>query len=177
MTPSASSPIPAPNSTTARFPAEYGQGKAVTSELRSWDEVSSLIAAAANYWLATTTDDGRPHLRPVDGVFVEMTLAFGGSPQTRWVRNLQQRPEVSVSLPDDDQAVILEGRVELVTDADRPISAAVQAANVVKYPQYFSGDDAPDFQPFWALRPDRVYAWSLSDFPKRATRFDLDPTS
>jgi nitroimidazol reductase NimA-like FMN-containing flavoprotein (pyridoxamine 5'-phosphate oxidase superfamily) len=173
--PSAPPPNPAPIATTARFPAEYGQGKAVTPEHRSWDEVSSLIAASPNYWLATTTDDGRPYLRPVDGVFVGMTLAFGGSPQTRWVRNLQQRPEVSVSLPDDDHAVILEGRAELVTDADHPIGAAVRAANVAKYPQYYSGDDAATFQPFWAMRPDRVYAWSLSDFPHRATRFDLDP--
>ena len=101
------------------------------------------VAAARNYWLATTADDGRPHLRPVDGVFVDATLAFGGSPETRWVRHLQQRPEVSVGLPDDDQAVILEGAVELVTDPDAAIADAVMAANRAKYPQYYSGERPP----------------------------------
>ena len=163
-----------PSSTTARFPAEYSQGKVDTSQHRDWDDVARLIAAAKNYWLATTTDDHRPYLRPVDGVFVDQTLAFGGSPETRWVRHLQQRSDVSVSLPDDDHAIILEGRVELVTDADAPVVRSVQAAQVAKYPQYFGGGEAPEFQPFWALRPARVYAWSLSDFPSRATRFDLD---
>ena len=128
--------------------------------------MARLIAAAKNYWLATTTDDRRPYLRPVDGVFVDQTLAFGGSPETRWVRHLQQRPDVSISLPDDDHAIILEGRVELVTDADDPVVRSVQAAQVAKYPQYFGGDEAPEFQPFWALRPTRVYAWIAQRLPE-----------
>ena len=86
-------------------------------------------------------------------------------------RHLQRRPDASVSLPDDDQAVVLEGRAELVTDAELPIARAVMAANVAKYPQYFA--EAGEFQAFWALRPRRVYAWSLTGFPARATRFDL----
>lgn len=163
-----------PTATAAHFPADYGQTPETTAEHLPWDEVAERIAASHNYWLATTTDDGRPHVRPVDGVFVESTLAFGGSPETRWVHHLQQRPEVSASLPDDDHAVILEGAVELVTDPDHPIASAVSAANVAKYPQYYGDEQSRGFQPFWALRPRRVYAWSLTGFPKRATRFDFD---
>ena len=90
----------------------------------------------------------------------------------RWVRNLEQRPEVSVSLPDDDHAVVLEGQAVWVTEPDLPIAAAVRAANVSKYPQYFA-DAGDEFSPFWALRPRRVFAWSLTGFPTRATRFDF----
>jgi hypothetical protein len=165
--------VKTPIARAARFPSEYGQGADAPTDLQRWDEVAERIAASKNYWLATVTDDGRPHMRPVDGVFVESVLAFGGSPETRWVRHLQARPEVSVSLPDDDHAVILEGRAELVTDADAPIVAAVAAANRAKYPQYFGDDAAHEPVPFWAVRPRRVYAWSLSEFPRRATRFDL----
>jgi general stress protein 26 len=165
-----------PQARPARFPAEYGQDAETLAVLQRWEDVTATVAASPNYWLATTTDDGRPHVRPVDGVFVESTLAFGGSPETRWVRHLQARPEASVSLPDDDHAVILEGRVELITDETAPIVAVVSAANRAKYPQYF-GDDSPHGPvPFWALRPQRVYAWSLSEFPRRATRFDLVDT-
>lgn len=160
-----------PRAVPARFPAEYGQAPDSTADLLAWDGVADRIAASPNYWLATTTDDGRPHLRPVDGVFVEATLAFGGSPATRWVRHLQQRPAVTVSLPDDDHAIVLEGDVELVTDGGLTIAGLVGAANAAKYPQYHH-QGAP-FRPFWALRPRRVYAWTLTGFPDRATRFDF----
>jgi hypothetical protein len=160
----------------ARFPSEYGQTPETLGELQEWSDVAARIAAAKNYWVATTTGDGRPHLRPVDGVFVDDRLAFGGSPETGWVRHLQERPDVSISLPDDDDAVILEGRVERVTDPDHSLVGAVDEANRAKYPQYF-GEGAPqEFHPFWTLRPARVYAWSLSEFPRRATRFEFPTT-
>lgn len=162
-----------PTTSAARFPAEYGQTVEGKAEVLSWDEVSERITAALNYWLATTTDDGRPHLRPVDGVFVDGALCFGGSPETRWVRHLQVRPEVSMSLPDDDHAVIMEGTAELVSDPDHPLSVAQHEASVLKYPQYFQGDEPMEFHPFWVLRPARVFAWSLTGFPAKATRFDF----
>lgn len=161
-----------PNASPARFPAEYGQTPAAMEELLAWSDVADRIAASRNYFLATTTDDCRPYVRPVDGVFVADTLAFGGSPATRWVRHLQQRRAVSVSLPDDDHAVVLEGDVELITDETLPISGLVATANATKYPQYHTEGAA--FLPFWALRPRRVFAWSLTGFPNRATRFDFD---
>jgi hypothetical protein len=163
-----------PRATPARFPAEYGQTPETITELLAWEEVAERIAASPNYLLATTTDEGRPYLRPVDGVFVDATLAFGGSPATRWVHNLQQRPEASACLPDDEHAVILEGGVELVTDPDHPVATAVGTANVAKYPQYYGNNTSPAFRPFWLLRPRRVYAWSLTGFPNQATRFAFD---
>ena len=164
---------PTPASTPAHFPAEYGQTPVTSARLLLWPDVADRIAASPNYWLATTTDDGRPHLRPVDGVFVDATLAFGGSPATRWVQHLERRRAVSVSLPDDDHAVVLEGDVDLVTDESLPIAELVAAANATKYPQYHT--DGAAFLPFWALRPRRVYAWTLTGFPDRATRFDFEP--
>lgn len=160
-----------PTAAPAGFPAEYGQTAKAMADLLVWREVADWIAASPNYWLATTTDDGRPHLRPVDGVFVDATFAFGGSPATRWVQHLQQRHAVSVSLPDDDHAVVLEGDVELVTEESLPIADLVSTAKTTKYPQYFTDEAA--FLPFWALRPHRVYAWTLTGFPNRATRFDF----
>lgn len=163
----------APTASAARFPSEYGQTPELLADLVSWEEVAERIAAAKNYLLATTTDTGRPHQRPVDGVFVEQALCFGGSPETRWVRHLEARREVSLVLPDDDQAVILEGDVELISDPDAPISVASAPANRAKYPQYFQDDAPSEFLPFWCLRPSRIYSWSLSSFPARATRFDF----
>lgn len=162
-----------PSASPARFPAEYGQTPETLHDLMSWGVVADRIAAARNYWLATISHDGRPHLRPVDGVFIDGALCFGGSPETRWVRHLEARPEVSMSLPDDDQAVILEGAAALVSDPDLPLSVALGPANKAKYPQYFQGDEPTPFLPFWHLRPRRVFAWSLTGFPAQATRFQF----
>lgn len=162
-----------PVATAARFPDEYGQTDESRAELLEWSTVAERIAAARNYWLATVNPAGRPHLRPVDGTWVEGALCFGGAPQTGWVRNLEARPDVSVSLPDDDHAVILEGAVELVSDPDLPLSVALAPANRAKYPQYFEEGAPNEFLPFWCLYPNRVFAWSLTGFPKQATRFDF----
>lgn len=162
-----------PTASPARFPAEYGQTDESRAELLAWATVVERIAAARNYWLATTHASGAPHLRPVDGTWVEGALCFGGSPQTGWVRNLRSRPAVSVSLPDDDHAVILEGSAALVSDPTLPVSVALGPANRAKYPQYFEDGAPSEFLPFWCLRPTRVFAWSLTGFPNRATRFDF----
>ena len=162
-----------PTVSAARFPSDYGQTPETLTDVLGWDDVAARIAGARNYWLATLRPDGRPHLRPVDGVFVDDALCFGGSPATRWVQHLQDRPAVSASLPDDDHAVILEGHAEVIEDPTDPLAIAMAPANRAKYPQYFRSDEPTPFHPFWCLRPARVYAWSLTGFPARATRFDF----
>jgi hypothetical protein len=117
---------------------------------------------------------GRPHARPVDGVWVDGALCFGGAPQARWHRNLEANPALSVHIPGDDEVVILEGTAERVTDPSHALAEPADKATRAKYPQYYSARGSSPFQPFWALRPRVAYAWGLSDFPKRATRWTFD---
>jgi hypothetical protein len=107
----------------------------------------------------------------VDGVWVDGALCFGGSPETRWVRNLHANPAISVNLGGDNEVVILEGEAENITDPGNPLAGPSTNASVAKYPQYYPGGAAPPFRPFWALRPRLVYAWSLDQFPTNATRW------
>jgi general stress protein 26 len=104
---------------------------------------------------------------------VAETLCFGGSPETRWVRNLMANPSISVHLSSEAEAIILEGTAEYVTDPSHPLAAPSAAASKEKYPQYFSGD-APPFRPFWALRPTTAFAWTLEGFPRGATRWRFE---
>jgi hypothetical protein len=157
--------------TRAGFPPDYGARGGDADELLSWEHAEQRLRDAPNYWISTVSISGRPHARPIDGVWVNGALCFGGSPDTRWVRNLQGNPEVSVHLPSGDDVIILDGRVELVTDPDHPLAAASTAASRDKYPQYYSGEDAPPSLPFWMLRPRVAYAWTLQGFPNRATRW------
>ncbi len=155
---------------STRFPPEYGTPSG-PDDLLPWSYVEERLIGALNYWLTTIDASGRPHARPVDGVWVEGALCFGGSPATLWVGNLQRNAAISAHLPSDAEAIILEGTAEYVTDAGDPLAAPSMAASREKYPQYYSGDDAPGFQPFWALRPSVAYAWTLAGFPRRATRW------
>jgi general stress protein 26 len=135
--------------------------------------VEERLRAASNYWLTTVGPQARPHARPVDGVWVDGALCFGGSPETRWVRNLMANPAVSVNLSSEAEAIILEGTATLVTDPAHPLAAPSMAASRAKYPQYYSGSDMP-FRPFWTLRPATAYAWTLAGFPQGATRWTFD---
>jgi hypothetical protein len=152
-----------------RFPAAYGAPGGPES-LRPWSDVEERLRAAANYWITTVGPNARPHARPVDGVWVDGALCFGGSPQTRWVRNLMENPSISVHLSSEAEAIILEGVAEFVTDPAHPLAARVAAASAAKYPQYVSGTEMP-FRPFWMLRPTTALAWTLEGFPRGATRW------
>jgi general stress protein 26 len=160
--------------TSARFPPEYGQKPGEAPDLLPWSYVEERLVPALNYWITTIGPGGRPHARPVDGVWVSGALCFGGSDETRWVRNLQRNPAISVHLPSDQEAIILEGDAELVTDPSHPLAAPSMAATRKKYPQYFTDDEESPFMPFWAMRPRRAYAWTLQGFPARATRWNFD---
>jgi hypothetical protein len=152
-----------------RFPAAYGHPGEADARL-PWSYVEERVRGASNYWITTVGPNARPHALPVDGVWVDGALCFGGSPETRWVRNVMANPSICVHLSSELEAIILEGQAEYVTDPSDPLAAPSMAASKEKYPHYFTTHDVP-FRPFWTLRPVTVYAWTLDGFPRRATRW------
>jgi general stress protein 26 len=152
-----------------RFPRAYGASGGPES-LLPWSHVEERMRRALNYWMVTVGPNARPHARPVDGVWVDGALCFGGSPQTRWVRNLMANPSISVHLSSEAEAIILEGTAEYVSDPSHPLAVPTMAASKAKYPQYYAGPETP-FRPFWALRPATAFAWTLEGFPRGATRW------
>jgi hypothetical protein len=134
--------------------------------------VEDRLRSAANYWITTVAPDARPHARPVDGVWVDSALCFGGSPQTRWARNLIANPAMSVNLSSEAEAIILEGAAEVVRDPAHPLAAPSMTASRTKYPQYYPADSP--FRSFWAFRPSRAFAWTLAGFPRGATSWSFE---
>ena len=70
-------------------------------------------------WLATTRPDGRPHLMPLLGVWLDGAFYFITGERTRKGQNLAQDPRCTIAtssttLPSLD--VIVEGEAEQVTD-------------------------------------------------------------
>src|SRR5262245_36164925 len=157
-----------------RLPSAYG-ALGGSGGLLPWSFVEERMRRAANYWMVTVGPNARPHARPVDGVWVEGVLCFGGSPETRWVRNLIANPAMSVNLSSEAEAIILEGTAEVVTDPAHPLAAPSMAASRQKYPQYYAAESS--FRPFWTLQPTRAFAWKLEGFPRGATRWSFERLS
>jgi hypothetical protein len=127
-----------------------------------WSSVVARFEQEQNFWVATASADGIPLARPVWGVFVDDTICFGGGPLTRWCRNLESNPRVSLHLEDGTQPVIAEGRVDRLTEAEDPRLKSIDDAYEVKYKMRHG-------PPIWLLQPDVVFAWT--EFPKDMTRF------
>src|SRR5438093_13003741 len=127
---------------SVRFPAAYGTPGGPDS-LLAWTYVEKRIQAASNYWITTVGPDARPHARPVDGVWVDGALCFGGSPETRWVRNLMANPSISAHLSSEAEAIMLEGSADYVTEPSNSFAAPSAAASKEKSPQHFSGNSPP----------------------------------
>ena len=133
-----------------------GYWSADTGKLLAWEHVSQRMEAAKNYWISTVNPNGRPHTVPVWGVWVDDMLHFGGSPDTRWARNLAQQPYVVAHLDDSDKAVIIEGRVTRLTDPDSPQMTRLDDVYEVKYNMRHG-------PPIFQLFPAKVMAWQSMD--------------
>ena len=58
-----------------------------------------------------------------------------------------------------------------MNDETHPLANPSMRATRAKYPQYYVDEDTPVFRPFWMLRPEVAYAWTLSGFPQNVTRW------
>lgn len=147
-------------------PSVYGFSHA-TGPLLTWSGVVAELSAARNYWLATVRPDGRPHVTPVWGVWVDNMLFFSGFPTARWARNLAANAAVSAHLESGDEVVIVEGTAEdVVTDDD--IGARIVAAWDAKYGRLLP---APASDGIFRMRPHTVRAWTDASTFADATRW------
>jgi hypothetical protein len=157
------------------FPAGYGLP--TTSEgLLPWAEVETRLVASVSYWLATVRPDGRPHVVPRWGVWLEGRFWYDGSPSTLHARNLEANPACSLHLESGTEAVIVEGESRATSAPAQGLGARL-AAGFAKYHDlgYSPAADswaAEDGGGLRVLTPSRALAWF--SFPTDATRFHFD---
>jgi len=133
--------------------------------LLPWAWAQERLRASANYWLATTRPDGRAHVMPVWGVWLDGALVFSTDPSAVKARNLGRDPRVVVHLESGDEVVILHARAEPVP---AEMGDAVIDAYEAKYGIRMELGDG-----WFLVRPHRALAWREADYPQSATRFDL----
>jgi hypothetical protein len=156
-----------PRATRPRFPPGYGihQGE---EGLLPWNWATERLRESRNYWIASARPNGRPHAMPVWGAWIDDAVVFGTSRDSVKAGNLRASPEVVVHLESGDEAVILEGAVEEVTDLDVLRAYADECERKYDWPL---GDEDLRKGLHFALRPRVAYAWLERDYPQTATRF------
>jgi general stress protein 26 len=153
-----------------RRPPFKGYGVPGTEEgMLPWGWAVERLVAARNYWVATTRPDGRPHSMPVWGIWLDDAFFFGSGRESAKSRNLAANPAIVVHLESGDETVILEGLAEPVVDDE--LERRVDEVYGTKYD--FTPDSSGESDPWFVVRPKRVYAWTESGYPGSATQFDF----
>lgn len=101
------------------------------SATTAWADAHRQLAEARHYWLTTVRPDGRPHVMPLFGVWLDDALYFTANPATRKARNLADDPRCAVAASSDDLDLILEGEARRVRD--EPTVRRVAEAYASKY--------------------------------------------
>lgn len=79
--------------------------------LLSWDWAERRLVESRNYWVATASGSGRPHLMPVWGWWdVEgERFVFTCGDRARKAANIRANPQVTVAVDDTVEVVSIEG--------------------------------------------------------------------
>jgi hypothetical protein len=118
-----------------------------------WAWAVERLMRSESYWIVTTRPNGRPHARPVWGVWLDGNLFF--STGSLAVENLAARPEIEVHLESGSDVVIVEGTAVIVTDVSL-VRRVVDVYNP-KYHWDFDPADLPG--PFYVVRPRVAFGW------------------
>ena len=142
--------------------------------LLDWDQVAVRLAESTQYWMATTRPDGRPHVVPRWGAWIDGQLWYDGSPATVHARNLAANPACSLHLEDGWKCVVVEGNSVPAHPPGPDLGARIAKVLTDKYAEkgYSPKADAwegPDAGGLVTFTPVKALAWF--DFPKDVTRF------
>jgi general stress protein 26 len=104
--------------TKGKLDARFSQA----TEPVGWQQVSDALAAAELYWLTTVRKDGRPHVTPLIGAWVDDGFVFCTGPEEQKARNLSSSTAVAVTTGintwNEGLDVVVEGNAERVTGLD-----------------------------------------------------------
>lgn len=158
-----------PSASRPRLPAAYGV-PAGARDLLPWSHVVARMQMAPHYWICTVDPAGHPHAVPVDGLWLNDRLYFGGSPATRRNRNLAANPHVCVHLESASDVVMLQGTAALLTP-DRALATRLADASREKY-GYAPPPGDYEAMGVHVFRPQLVFAWQR--FPTDMTRWRFE---
>lgn len=140
-----------------------------------WSRVHERLIAARNYWVCSTRPDGRPHAKPVWGIWLQHRLLFSTHPGTITGRNLRANPALVVHLESGDEVVIVEGTASRVDDPS--LLEMFGEAYEAKYDWPLSSEDLDPNSPYaayYAVLPRVALSWrSATEMGETITRWSF----
>ena len=161
----------APKVSRPQFPKGYVDNPV---SYLTWDWVAARLTESKHYWLCSVRPNGRPHVTPRWGVFMDNKFYYDGSPETRHARNIMENPHVSLHLENGSEAIILEGASEPVGKPSPELGKKLSQAYRKKYKEmgYAPKPDSWDKGGLYVFTPRQCIAWS--NFTQDPTKFVLE---
>jgi hypothetical protein len=107
-----------------------------------WSTGRAALTKAEVYWISTVRPDGRPHVTPLLGVWIEGAMYFCTGPDERKAKNLTENHHCVLTTGQnilDGLDLVLEGTAETVGDG--PELGRVADAYESKYGPHFAAPD------------------------------------
>jgi Pyridoxamine 5'-phosphate oxidase len=158
---------------------EYG----VTADLAGalpWQWARERLEQTKNFWIVTSTLNGRPHAMPAWGVWMDdrQELFFSCAPSSRKNRNLLSNPRVSVAVDSTEEVVSLEGVARRCASSDEAGDGRTCAT---RWAQKYEPDETKREQSIafaqqnamWIVTPERAFGIieREAEFSSSATRW------
>ena len=120
--------------------------------LMRWSWAEERLASSRNYWVSTVRPGGAPHSMPVWGIWLDSAFWFSTGASSRKARNLAHEARCVITTEHADEALIVEGAAEVMTDA----------SELERFAQLYELKYAWDiraFSPIFRVRPKTVFAF------------------
>jgi hypothetical protein len=142
--------------------------------LLAWSYVEERLAEAKNYWLCSVDPGGKPQAVPVWAVWLEGSLYFDSSPDSRHARNIARNPNVAVHLENGDQALTGEGMAYMLTTLSPELGEKFGQVYAAKYAAWGYVPEPGQWKvgELFRVQFSKVLAWT--DFGNDPTRFVFD---
>src|SRR5438270_12598120 len=147
--------------------------EAMGPQALAWAQTRAQLAGTRFYFLATVRPDGRPHVRPMLGVWVDGAFYTTSNPTARKARNLDNDGRCTVTARTEHLDIVIEGNATHVTD-DATLQRVADAYYdkygwpvTVKDGAYDAPYGAPTAGPppykLFAIAPETVFAFGTDD--------------
>ena len=156
-----------PQGVRPHFPEGYVNDP---QKLLDWSHVEKRLTAAKNYWICSVRPNGKPHAIPVWAVWLDGSIYFDGSPETRHARNIVHNPNVAIHLENGDEVLSIEGVVQILDTVTPELGKRLSQAYTAKYAEmgYSPKPDQWNQGGLYCVHPQVVLTWtSFADDPTK----------
>ncbi|HKV30843.1 MAG TPA: pyridoxamine 5'-phosphate oxidase family protein [Candidatus Dormibacteraeota bacterium] len=138
--------------------------------LLPWSWAVERLTRSHDYWVATVRPDGRPHVMPVWGIWMDDALWFSSSRSSRKARNLAANAHCTITTDNAYEPVVIEGEAALI-DELAAIGAFVSELNGKYQTDYSIDFFNPTDNACFRIRPAWAFGLIESDFTGTPTRW------